>query len=210
MVPHADVAVDPVELVGGDVDPVAPGELQQEVLPLPALRAPAHEALVLGDPVLDVHHEVPRLQLGQEALPGDAPAPDHPPGLGPAEDLRVREQEEAQGGIAPALPQLPVDEDDGARIGRALQLLQGDDGDAPVAVQLGQTTRLLGDEDDSLAGEGAVAGGVDHVLDPATEGGGHVERGKVEVVCGGRPTPGGGRPHPRSSSPAAAPRPGGS
>ena len=103
VVPHADVAVDPVELVGGDVDPVAPGELQQEVLPLPSLRAPAHQALVLGDPVLDVHHEVPGLQLGRKLSRAIRQRRITPPGLGPAGDLNVREQEDAQGGIGPAL-----------------------------------------------------------------------------------------------------------
>src|SRR5687767_15130344 len=118
MVADADVAVDAVELVGGDVDLVAALELEEEILALAAVGGAAlDKALVLGDAVLDVHDEVTGLELGEEGFAGDASPSDDAARLGPAENLRVGEEEDAKSSVGPAFAELPVDDGESAFVG---------------------------------------------------------------------------------------------
>ena len=76
-----------MELVDGDEELVALGVVQLQVLPLVALDGLAGHADEAGDAVLDVHHVVAGLQLGEEGPAVDATAGRRPPLLGEAEDL---------------------------------------------------------------------------------------------------------------------------
>ena len=66
MVLGAQIAADPVEMVGGDVELVVVGVLQYQVLFFFAVIANAGGAGLTGHAVVDVDYKCPRNQIGEK------------------------------------------------------------------------------------------------------------------------------------------------
>src|SRR5581483_6241765 len=149
----ADVAAHAVDLVRRHVQPVAVGVLQLEVFVYLVADLLAHEPGEARDAVLDVHDELARRQLREEAIARDAAAWRRPPLLAEAEHLGVGEQRQAAAFLTdgPAVRQRAVH--DRQRAGPELRRRQ-DVGDARVHVvlfeQLGEPARLRRDDDNLL------------------------------------------------------------
>ena len=94
--PRADVASQPVGLMHGHVELVALGILDLEVLALRAIHGHPDQAVEAADAVLDMHHEVARLHVGEEHLRRHRARPLRPPRLRlpPAKQLGVGEEPE--------------------------------------------------------------------------------------------------------------------
>ena len=144
----ARVAADPGDLLHRDVDPVAAGEAQLEVVTFLAGSAAPEHLLVAGDAVVDVDDEVARLE------PLEDVARDHPPErLGPpnadrAEQLPVGDHHQAVGTAAEAAVQAALDQGHRAGRRRGGQPARDPGRLAGFRQQLGETGRLVRGEDD--------------------------------------------------------------
>ena len=95
--PRADVAGQPVGLMHGHVELVALGILDLQVLAFRAIHGHPDQAVEAADAVLDMHHEVARLHIGEEHFRRHRPRPLRPPRLRlpPTKQLGVREEPES-------------------------------------------------------------------------------------------------------------------
>src|SRR5205085_9862451 len=86
----ADVALNPVDLVGWHVERIAAGVLDVEIVSLGAIDLPLHQPAVDADSVMDVDHEIvlPQVQDGRDRNPALGP-PAGDDGAGRPEELRV-------------------------------------------------------------------------------------------------------------------------
>ena len=66
----ADIAADPVYLVGGDIKFIAAGILQYQEFPIHVIIADDREPEKLPDAVLDVHYIIIRLNIGEDFVTG--------------------------------------------------------------------------------------------------------------------------------------------
>ena len=87
----AGVVADGVDLVGRDVELVAPPELEEEVVALGPAHGLLHHPAVLADAVLVVDDVVARVEVVEEALGVGAPGPGRPVGPAPAGDVALDE-----------------------------------------------------------------------------------------------------------------------
>ena len=149
-----DVAGHAVDLLDRDVQPVAVGVLQLQVLALGAVDATTHQARELCDAMLDVDDVAAGLEIGEERLARGAAAGRGAALLAEAEDLGVGEQGEACALLTngPAVGERAVHDGEGAapelrlchRLGQASE-------DVVLLKQVCQPLRLRGDDHDLLA-----------------------------------------------------------
>ena len=67
----ADIAADPVYLVGGDIQLIAAGVLQHQEFPIHIVIADDGKPEEFPDAVFDVHHVIIRLNIGEDFMSGD-------------------------------------------------------------------------------------------------------------------------------------------
>ena len=162
----ARVAADPLDLLDRDVDPVALGEAQLEVVALLAGPAAAEHLLVAGDAVVDVDDEVARGQPLEDVARDDPPHRLRPADPDGAEQLAVGDERKAVGTADEPAVQAPLDEGDRAGRRRGVDPAHGGDRTTGLAEQLRQPGGLVRGEDDPLAVLGPRLDRLDHPAGP--------------------------------------------
>ena len=105
----AGVARDAGDLLDGDVDPVRAVERELQVVALLARRAAPQHPFVAGDAVVDVDDEVARRQPLQDVARDDASKRARPTDADGAEELAVRDEDEAVGPAGEAAVEAALD-----------------------------------------------------------------------------------------------------
>ncbi len=154
----ARVPSDPADLLDRDEDPVSRGEADLQEVALVALAgAPAQHLFVAGDAVIDMDDQIARRQALEDVPRDDATHRLGPPDADVAEQLAVRDEDQAVRTAGEAAVEAALHEDDGAgrwRLGDG----RGDAGRvARLREELGQARRLIGGDDDAPS---RISGGV--------------------------------------------------
>ena len=154
-----EVRADPVQEVAGDVEAVAPGVLQRQVLLLAVLRGHPPRSDEAGDAVVDVHDVGPGLQLRQERLAAECLAAQGASPLGASEHLAVGQQHQRarREGQRKPLEGGRGDEGDGARLRRRVNAGRHPRADVLLAQDFAQALRVVRQDDDALAVAGPAA-----------------------------------------------------
>ena len=147
----ARVAADPGDLLDRDVDPVAAGEAQLEVVALLAGAAAPEHLLVAGDAVVDVDDEVAGLEPLEDVPRDDAPEGLRPSDADRAEQLPIGDHDESVGAAGEAAVEAPLDQGDRAGRRRDGEPARDPGRLARLGEQLREARRLVRREDDPRA-----------------------------------------------------------
>src|SRR6266567_2894686 len=154
-VTHADVAHDPVKLVGRDVELVGAGIANQEIFAFDARCTQPDEPFKASNTMFLVNNVVARIDLGQERGGRNRLAALYIAPPGPTEDLSIGENIERQALRLPPLLELALDKRQGARLGKLIDIYAraGMDGcivqNSLVAQDFCHSSRLRCDDDDT-------------------------------------------------------------
>ena len=172
-----------------DVQLVAGGVLEDQVLSLALIRRRRARAGELGDAVLDVDNEVPRPQLREERLAPGRSSPGGPPLLGHPEYLGVAEQHELvvvrrQGESLGEPGATRLDDGDGAGTRRPAQRLNQLGMDPSLLQDLPQPLGKRGDGDDPVGLRSQLLSLLGELVQPAQKARRRGERKDKDIpVC---------------------------
>ena len=154
-----EVGADAVEEVAGDVEAVAAGVLEGEVLLLAVLGGDAAGADEARNTVVDVDDVGAGLKLRKEGLAAEGLAAERPAPLGAAKHLAVGEEDEGARaeGQGEALEGGGGDEGDGAGLGGRVHAGGDASADVLLAEDFAEALRVVGQHDDAFAVAGAAA-----------------------------------------------------